>query len=214
MRLSPNLRCICQTPINLKTSVFFALFLALACPKGHAIPSSTSTTAVLPHPTDTSAPKPEPILKIIFSGPPAKAFAMSLLLPGSGQIYNRKYWKLPFVYGALAGMGYIVYVNRKNYQRLDRAYRMRVDLGQASMDEFQGIYNVDQLQSLRQQYSKILFESYVRFGLVYLAVAVDAYVDRHLLHFDISDELSWQWGTPPMPNGSGSPAAFTIHYHW
>ncbi len=153
-------------------------------------------------------------MKIIFSGPPAKAFAMSLLLPGSGQIYNRKYWKLPFVYGALAGMGYIVYVNRKNYQRLDRAYRMRVDLGQASMDEFQGIYNVDQLQSLRQQYSKILFESYVRFGLVYLAVAVDAYVDRHLLHFDISDELSWQWGTPPMPNGSGSPAAFTIHYHW
>ncbi len=176
--------------------------------------SSNSTTAALSPPSDTSAPKPEPILKIIFSGPPAKAFAMSLLLPGSGQIYNRKYWKLPFVYGALAGMGYIVYVNRQNYRRLDRAYKMRVDLGQASMDEFQGIYNIDQLQSLRQQYSKILFESYVRFGLVYLAIAVDAYVDRHLLHFDISDKLSWQWGTPPMPNSGGSPAAFTIHYHW
>jgi len=203
-----------ETPMKLKTPALLILCLMMIWPKGHASTALDNAFPVWSYPTDTGAPKPEPILKVIFSGQPAKAFAMSLVLPGSGQIYNRKYWKLPFVYGALAGMGYIVYVNRKNYRRLDRAYRMRVDYGEASMDEFQGIYDIDQLQSLRQQYSKILFESYVRFGLVYLAVAVDAYVDRHLLHFDISEKLSWQWGTPPMQYGMLSPAAFTFRYRW
>lgn len=67
-------------------------------------------------------------LKNIFKGKPGRALTYSLLLPGAGQIYNRKYWKLPLVYSALGFPIYLISFNKSEYDRFDKAYRMRIDL--------------------------------------------------------------------------------------
>ncbi|HEY3387094.1 MAG TPA: DUF5683 domain-containing protein, partial [Saprospiraceae bacterium] len=58
----------------------------------------------------------------IFSGKPGKAMIMSLIIPGTGQIYNKSYLRVPFVWGAVGGMGYLVYDNTVRYNCLRDAY--------------------------------------------------------------------------------------------
>ena len=58
---------------------------------------------------------------------PRKAALMSLVIPGSGQAYNRKYWKIPIVYAALGGVGWVEVVNIKNYKLLKTSYKALVD---------------------------------------------------------------------------------------
>ncbi|MBK7231435.1 MAG: hypothetical protein IPH93_04010 [Saprospiraceae bacterium] len=134
--------------------------------------------------------KSQSTLKNIFQGKPGIALTYSLLLPGLGQIYNQKYWKLPLVYGALALPVYSIVINQKEYKRYQTAYIMRVDFDTASMDEFVGIYSLNSLKSFRDLYDKNLQRSYLGLVAVYLLVGIDAFVDRHLKEFDVSDDLS------------------------
>ncbi len=131
----------------------------------------------------------ESIIKVLFKGKPGRALMWSAI-PGGGQIYNNCYWKLPFVYAGLGASAYIILRRRENYNIYDKAFRMRVDLGDKSQDRFMGIYDINTLQAYRRDADKALFESYVWFGLVYIASAIEAYVDRHLMEFDISEDLS------------------------
>ncbi|NOT36504.1 MAG: hypothetical protein HOP11_03915 [Saprospiraceae bacterium] len=130
------------------------------------------------------------VLKNIFTGKPGRAFVYSLILPGAGQIYNRKWWKLPIVYSALGLPIYFVSFNTKEYRRFDKAFRERVDKGELSTDEFVGIYNLQQININRKAIDKNLQRSYLGLVAVYLLCGMDAYVDRHLMEFDVSEKLS------------------------
>lgn len=118
-----------------------------------------------------------------------KASILSAILPGLGQAYNKKYWKIPIVYAGIGGFGYMFFSNNKQYN----LYRANV---KAYNDDdpttVPGLpqYSSDQSQTLKLQYRKYRDFAVIGFSLVYLINIIDANVDAHLKTFDVSDDLS------------------------
>lgn len=131
---------------------------------------------------------------------PKIAATRSAIFPGLGQIYNRKYWKLPIVYGALGATGYIFFDNLKTYKEYRFAYSARFKAAQPppandSTDYFklENIYKVIQPESIRAARNK--FRQYVDYSVIFFIIfwglnIVDATVDAHLQSFDVSPNLS------------------------
>ena len=127
----------------------------------------------------------------IFEGPPGRAALFSLILPGSGQIYNGSYWKAPIVWGLIGTMGTVVAFTTNEYHELDTRYV------NALTEEMAGDPNTDprglsssQLFNLRTQANKNRQLSIVFFSLSWIGQTIEAYVDGHLKEFDVSDNLS------------------------
>ena len=125
----------------------------------------------------------------LYAGP-RKATLMSAILPGLGQVYNRKYWKVPIVYGAIGGMVYIFKTNNDqyNYYR-NNLLRLVKDTTLTSV----GGLNQSQLQTEKLQYKKNRDFAFIGIVAVYLLNIIDANVDAHLKTFDVSDDLSLSW---------------------
>jgi hypothetical protein len=124
---------------------------------------------------------------------PRLAAIMSAAVPGSGQFYNKKYWKLPVVYAGLGGLGYLFYSNRSMYTKLATEVRRRNDttLTKSSWDSTYNLsYSASDLLVFANQYRRKSELSAVGLLLFYSFQIVDAYVDAHLFTFDISDDLS------------------------
>lgn len=121
---------------------------------------------------------------------PAKAAFYSAVLPGLGQAYNKKYWKIPVVYVALGTGIYFYLDNNKEYNRARDAYKRR--LAGFTDDEFQGSYTDDGLReaqkTLRRNKELSLL---VTVGLYALNI-IDANVDAHLLQYNVDDNLSFK----------------------
>src|SRR5690606_28366916 len=122
---------------------------------------------------------------------PVRATVHSASLPGAGQVYNRKYWKVPIVLGGLGVSYWFIQDNNKEYQRYKTAY-LHVVQGEA--DEFGGQYSADQLRNVADTYHRWRDLSYVAFGLVYALNIVDASVDAHFVRFDVGGDLSLRAG--------------------
>jgi len=137
----------------------------------------------------------------IFAGKPGKSLVMSLIIPGAGQIYNKSYLRVPFVYAAVGGMGYVMVTRVKQYHCLDAAYKASIDQvpfeptdkSQFCMDVM-NIHDPNQLRILRDQANNNRQLAIIGFALVWLAQGIDAYVDAHLKDFNISDDLSFKLG--------------------
>ena len=137
-----------------------------------------------------------------FNPDPTRAVWMSALFPGLGQIYNRRYWKLPIVVGAYLGLGYATSWNNGMLNDYTRAYRDIMDTDPSTksyMDFFppttkeedldkKWLTNV--LQSRKNFYRRNRDLCIICMVGVYLVAMVDAYVDASLSHFDISPDLS------------------------
>lgn len=134
-----------------------------------------------------------------FNPSPNKALWFATLFPGGGQIYNRKYWKLPIVYGGFLGLIYGYNFNDKYFRTYSNAYRDLVleSPNQSYMELLPPNYPV----STRKDYLEKTFKrkknfyrqyrDYCLVGMigVYLVAMVDAYVDAALYHFDVSADL-------------------------
>ena len=120
---------------------------------------------------------------------PRRTLVYSLALPGMGQAYNRRWWKLPFVYGAVGGVVYAIDFNQKTYRRLRDALELKL---QDKEHEFSGttLDNANALRSNRDTYDRYTQLSYMSTILVYGVIAIEAFTDAHLQNFDISDDLS------------------------
>ena len=122
-------------------------------------------------------------------GPARKATIMSALVPGLGQVYNRKYWKAPVIYAALGGLGYFFYINNTSYNNYRTALIKSVDNGGTA--EVGGrVYSTTQLQSQKLYYRKFRDFAGIGIAVVYFLNIIDANVDAHLKTFDVSDDLS------------------------
>lgn len=136
-----------------------------------------------------------------WSPDPKRALWLSLVLPGAGQIYNRKYWKLPIIYGGFIGCTYALLWNGQMYHDYSQAYIdiMDDDPNTASYLKMLPLgYNI----TGREEQFKTIFKhkkdfyrryrdlSIFAFIGVYLLSVVDAYVDAQLSSFDISKDLS------------------------
>ena len=125
---------------------------------------------------------------------PKKAVVLTAILPGLGQIYNKKHWyiKLPLIYGAFGGLIYSIQYNGTNYRDLRDEHRFMVDGLECTTSRFEGFVDAEVLKNARNQYDKQLQFSYIGIGLAYILTAAEAYTTAHLLTFDVSDDLSMQ----------------------
>lgn len=137
-----------------------------------------------------------------FNPDPTRALWMSALCPGLGQLYNRRYWKLPIVVGAYVGLGYATNWNNRMLRDYTQAYRDITD-NDPSTKSYMDFYppNTDESALNKSWLEKVLKNKKDKFRRqrdlciismigVYLVAMVDAYVDASLAHFDISDNLS------------------------
>ncbi len=119
---------------------------------------------------------------------PYRAGIYSLILPSAGQFYNRRYWKMPIVWGGFAALVVSVDYNKGFRDRFETAYGLSVV---GLEHEFTGlIRDSETLRRYRNSHDKNLQLSYVGFFGLYALTALDAYVDAHLKNFDIDDNLS------------------------
>ncbi|WP_226390271.1 DUF5683 domain-containing protein [Penaeicola halotolerans] len=120
---------------------------------------------------------------------PKKAALLSAILPGLGQAYNEKYWKIPILYGGAAGIVFFIDFNDNRYQLFRQALFAEIDDDETTINPFpnlneQGLRrNVDYWRRNRDLLYVVSF-------VVYVFNIVDANVDAHLSSFDLSDDLS------------------------
>jgi Family of unknown function (DUF5683) len=144
----------------------------------------------------------------IFEGPPGRAALYSLIVPGTGQIYNGSYWKAPIVWGVIGTMGTVVAFNINQFNDFDSRYTIALTnemAGEPNTDP-QGLSST-QLFNLRTQANKNKQLSIVLFSFLWLGNSIEAYVDAHLREFDVSDDLSIR--LKPIKFGGGPSIAQT-----
>lgn len=146
---------------------------------------------------------------------PKRALWLALVLPGAGQIYNRKYWKLPIIYGGFMGCIYALTWNNMMYKDYSQAYLdiMDNDPGTASYNKFLHLgveindQNMERYKSLfksrKDKYRRWRDLSFFVMLGVYAISVIDAYVDAELSEFDISKDLSLKVSPAVIPNYSG-----------
>lgn len=121
-----------------------------------------------------------------------KATIYSLALPGLGQAYNKKYWKIPVIYAGFGAMVYFIATNKSEYKKFSAAYDY-VELGDMEAtppNAYAQTYSSSQLKSARDLYRRNLDFSYIITGLWYLLNVVDASVDAHLFEFEVNEDLT------------------------
>ena len=122
---------------------------------------------------------------------PARAAFYSAVLPGLGQAYNKRYWKIPLVYGAIGASIYTYDFNQKNYLRYRTAYKRRI--AGYNDDEFQGlIASTDRLIDGQDFYKRNRDRSMLFIIGFYLLNILDANIDAHLKQYNVSSELSFK----------------------
>lgn len=160
--------------------------------------TSTATPQVAPTPTDSLS---KAINKKVFIPNPIKATWLALVIPGGGQIYNRKYWKLPIIYGGFAGCAYALTWNGKMYKDYMQAYKdaasdnwdassIRDVLPPGYLDRVPRTQITETLRRQKDTYRRYRDLSIFAFIGVYLISVIDAYVDAELSNFDITPDLS------------------------
>ena len=120
---------------------------------------------------------------------PKRATLLSVCLPGAGQVYNKKYWKVPLVYAAAGAALYGALWNNKYYQDFKEQYAFRVANG-FSEDPYYKQFQEPTLKSYRDYYHKNRDLSYILLGATYILQIVDAAVDAHFYDFKITEDLS------------------------
>jgi hypothetical protein len=123
---------------------------------------------------------------------PKKATILSAVLPGAGQVYNKKYWKPPIIYAIGGGLGYIAYTNFKKYDNYRDIIikRTATPAGVEFDDIYKDVYTTDNLLVIQNGFRSNFEYASVGLFFIYVLQIVDATVDGHLFYFDISDDLS------------------------
>tara|TARA_B100000287_G_C20631476_1_gene779989 strand:+ start:1270 stop:1791 length:522 start_codon:yes stop_codon:yes gene_type:complete len=119
---------------------------------------------------------------------PKKAAILSAIIPGSGQIYAKKYWKTPIIYAGLATSIYYINENLELYQSYKTAYISRINNSNA-ISEFDKYSNTD-LTTLTEHYRRNTEVSILFCALIYTLNIIDASVSAHLLDYNISEDIS------------------------
>jgi hypothetical protein len=174
---------------NFKLNIFIQpLFIALIFGIGSFLnPSLAQETD-----NNTDVQYKDSTFRYFPSHSPVKATWMSAALPGLGQYYNQKYWKIPIIYAGFSTLAYFVIQNRYEYNRFKEAYAISAETSNPAESDNILVrqYSQSQLLSQREYYQSNLELSYILTAVFYLLQIVDATVDAHLYYYDIDDNLS------------------------
>ena len=128
---------------------------------------------------------------------PKSATILSAAVPGLGQVYNRKYWKVPLIYAGAGALLYVISANSARYKTFKNAYSLRIDGDTTTIDiyDIQMInnepkYSEEALLNVKDFYRRNRDVSYIFLGVLYMLNIVDAAVDAHFFDYEITDDLS------------------------
>lgn len=130
-----------------------------------------------------------------FNGHNPKVATWLGFVPGLGQVYNKKFWKLPIVYAGFAVTGYFGIANRNEYRKFADAYTCKInedadDPETTCEDPLAQKYTADALKSNRDYYRRNMELSFVIMGIWYILQILDATVDAHLYNWEVDENLS------------------------
>ena len=137
---------------------------------------------------------------------PKKATLYSAILPGLGQAYNKKYWKVPIVYAGIGTIGYVISMNSDGYRSYRLAYDYKTGINTDVSSEIISIanrYSNENLIRIRDSYRRNVELSWIVMALWYGINIIDATVDAHFFEYDIGDDLSLMI-EPTIQSGGGS----------
>jgi hypothetical protein len=144
---------------------------------------------------------------------PRKATFRSAVLPGWGQAYNKKYWKIPIIYGALGTTAAVFFYNLKTYKDLKQAYIYLSDTIPANdaliNPDFRGL-SPESIRSYRGIFRQNVDYSVLVFMLFWGLNIVDATVDAHLKSFDVSNDVTLKLKPSLNPFGPGISFVFSF----
>jgi hypothetical protein len=122
---------------------------------------------------------------------PTKAAIFSAVLPGLGQGYNRKYWKIPIVYAGFGVITYFIINNSRQYKDYKEAYTYVASGDSGYIDnELVGKYDEQQLLDGKNYYRRNMELTYIIGALWYVLNIIDASVDAHFFDYDVSEDLT------------------------
>jgi hypothetical protein len=165
---------------------------------GKTIVADTARPAI---PTNSLNKVAEPVVdkkvdSVLKVHSPRKAIIRSAIIPGWGQVYNKKYWKLPLIYGALGATAYVFADNLQVYRDSRFAYKAKTlaaDGDSSLLPDVKPeylVYSTESLRANRDQFRKYIDYSVLFFVFFWGLNVVDAAVDAHLKSFDVSSDLS------------------------
>jgi hypothetical protein len=149
---------------------------------------------------------------------PKKAAMLSAILPGAGQFYNHKYWKIPVIYAAGAGLGWFLVYEQQNVDFATYNYQQSVNKNYSKLAPYYQIRgsSSDEILSDKNYYTHYRDLAFIGCVMLYTLNVLDATVDAHLWHFDqrINDDLSLRFSPAVQPVvGSTLPApAFRLTF--
>lgn len=151
-----------------------------------------------PSKRDTSiiAPKKAEVVKdsarLAIEAMPRIAARRSAILPGLGQIYNKRWWKVPLVYGGFFGIGLVYEFNQRNYKIFLKEAQFRQENPGKTQNPLYAPYTTEGIINIKDAYRRNRDLSILG-GLGFYAInVIDAYIDAKFFRFDLSDELSIQ----------------------
>ena len=164
---------------------FFLLFLFCTVKSNYAQVRDTTSISSKPieQPNSTSTAK----VKV---HSPKKAALLSTIIPGSGQVYNKKYWKVPIIYAGLIGLAYSFDFNQSRYVKYRNAYKVRLTNGPGTVGNYPR-YSDESLDILQKFYGRYRNLTVIGGTLLYVMNILDACVDAHMFTFDVGDDLSF-----------------------
>ena len=142
---------------------------------------------------------------------PARAAFLSAIVPGLGQAYNKKYWKIPIVYAALGTGVYFYSDNNTKYHRLRDAYKKRL---RGIPDEYLGEYSDATLINGQRTFQRDRDLSLIITIGLYALNIIDANVDAHLMQFNVNNNLSFKPDIYPNEINNKQNVGLTFHYNF
>jgi Family of unknown function (DUF5683) len=133
-----------------------------------------------------------------------KAGLFTAVLPGLGQAYNKRYWKIPIIYAGFGGLGYALYYTSTNFNGYRAAYRQQEADPPNPNASYNGITDPGTLKEERDYFKKYLDISAIGTGVWYLLSIVDAVVDAHLMSWNMKDDISLSWHPEMAPPAYGN----------
>ncbi len=130
---------------------------------------------------------------------PLYAAMFSAAVPGLGQAYNKKYWKIPIVYAGFGGLGYALFYTASNFYGYRNAYRLEVDENPLTKGSYMGISSTGALKAYRDYFKKNMDITAICTGVWYALNIIDAAVDAHLFEWNMKDDLSVSWHPVAFP---------------
>ncbi len=120
---------------------------------------------------------------------PKKATILSAVLPGAGQIYNKKYWKAPVIWIGISTALYVSQLNRALYQDFRNEYILELGYP-VTQSQYHDVTTLAHLEDMKNSYKQQMETSYIVAGAIYVLQILDANVDAQLMSFNVSDDLS------------------------